>query len=94
VIYFGSYDCHAYALGIDGELVWKFPTSLSYQSPVNIEGSTPEKQVEFVLKLGEQESNKRNADDATLADYGEFSGTYVDTTKTDYLGLKKRGYVK
>ena len=33
-------------------------------------------------------------DEIQTGDYGNFSGTYVDITRTDYLGGKKRDYLK
>ena len=53
-----------------------------------------EKSVEIVWKAGEDISKERQEDGAGISDYGEFSGAYIDTSKTDYLGTKKTGYIK
>ena len=93
-IYFGCWDCNLYCIDMEGGLVWKFHTSLSYPAPINIEPGEAEKSVEVVWKLGEDIGKEKRDDEIAISDYGEFSGAYIDTTKTDYLGVKKRGYVK
>jgi outer membrane protein assembly factor BamB len=93
VIYFGSWDCNVYAITAGGELVWKFHTSLSNPSKIEVQTGGPQKTAEIIWtpeKGGEEKKYK--AGETDIADYGTFSGTYIDTTKTDYLGHKKKGY--
>ena len=42
----------------------------------------------------ENEEPKKETEEAQLHDYGEMSGAYIDTSKTDYMGHMKKGYVK
>ncbi|MFQ5648299.1 MAG: hypothetical protein ACE5FW_03600 [Candidatus Aenigmatarchaeota archaeon] len=94
VIYFGSWDCNLYAVTVEGKLVWKFPTSLSYQSPVEVEPPAVAKTAEITwAPVTKEEEKKYKKDEVDIADYGEFSGQYIDTTKSDYLGRKKKGYM-
>ncbi|UCD07465.1 MAG: PQQ-like beta-propeller repeat protein, partial [Candidatus Aenigmatarchaeota archaeon] len=92
VVYFGSWDCNLYAVTTEGKLLWKFPTSLSYQSPIEIEDSALKTKAEITWKPEISEEKKAKGDEVDIADYGTFSGTYIDTSKTDYLGRKKKGY--
>jgi len=93
-VYNGCWDCNLYCLDFDGNLVWKFQTSMSTPSKINPPERFVAKTAEIVWQ-NESEKDKNGAEDeVTITDYGEFSGAYIDTTKTDYLGLKKKGYVK
>ena len=49
-------------------------------------------QVVWEMETAEREEKPKEKEEADIADYGTFSGTYIDTTKTDYLGHKKKGY--
>ena len=44
------------------------------------------------MEVGEDAEKKGEREEVDIADYGEFKGTYIDTSKTDYLGHKKKGY--
>jgi len=93
-IYFGCWDCHLYCINTQGKLVWKFHTSLSHMSKVSL---PPPKStsVQFTVILpGEKEEEKKyRPEERDIADYGSFSGKYVDITKSDYLGRRKKGYL-
>lgn len=95
-VIFGCEDCHLYRLDLEGNLIWKFKTSLGYPATYDVESLRREKSIEVVWKpidaSGDETIAKR--EEASITDYGEFSGAYIDTTKTDYLGSKKKGYVK
>jgi outer membrane protein assembly factor BamB len=92
-IYFGCWDCNLYCIDMNGSLVWKFRTSLSYPAPVELESSEVKRTMEVTLRFdGEKKAGK--ADEAGMSDYGEFSGTYIQKEKTDYVSGRKRGYIK
>jgi outer membrane protein assembly factor BamB len=92
MVYFGCWDCNLYALTIQGELAWKFRTSLSYQSPIDVEEPGQTKTFEVAWQPYAEAERRAGEDERDIADYGEFKGTYIDTSKTDYLGFKKKGY--
>jgi len=92
VLYLGCWDCNLYAIDLNGKTLWKFHTSLGYPAPVDLE---PEYQTSAVAVWDVPERDKKLYDDEIqTGDYGNFSGTYVDITRTDYLGGKKRDYLK
>jgi len=95
-VYFGSWDCHVYCLDRNnGRLVWKFQTSMSNMSDYEVDTRADKEELTVIIPATENDADEeRPKDEVTIADYGEFSGAYIDTTKTDYLGLKKKGYVK
>jgi outer membrane protein assembly factor BamB len=95
-VWFGSWDCHVYCLNRkDGQLIWKFQTSMSNMSDYEVDTRADKQELEITVNVPERKKDKEaKADEVTIADYGEFSGTYIDTTKTDYLGVRKKGYVK
>jgi len=95
-IYFGSWDCHVYCLDRKtGKLVWKFQTSTGRMSNYEVDRRMDKQELEVMVELPEtSKDRKKPEDEVTIADYGEFSGTYIDVTKSDYLGIKKKGYVK
>ena len=95
IIYFGSSDKNFYAVDSkNGELIWKFHTSLSYPASYDVESMRREKSIEIIWEPIEAPKEEREIkkEEADIADYGTFSGTYIDTSKTDYLGHKKKGY--
>jgi outer membrane protein assembly factor BamB len=91
VLYFGNFGCNFYAITEDGQMLWKFTTSLSYPSPVDIE-YPKEKRIEIVWKPTIEEAKKTKKEEVDIADYGQFSGKYIDIGKSDYLGRRKKGY--
>lgn len=95
IIYFGTWNCWLYALGTDGKLRWKFHTSLSHYSQVEIVPVGMQR-VEFKISLpeAEEEKKKYQPEERDIADYGSFSGRYIDITKSDYLGKRKKGYLE
>ncbi len=95
IVVFGSMDCHLYALSTNGKVKWKFKTSLSNMSPIDVESmeSGPGTH-EIVWEHAAKEEKKKYESDVDIADYGEFSGKYIDVGKSDYLGIKKKGYLK
>ncbi|MFQ5648030.1 MAG: hypothetical protein ACE5FW_02230, partial [Candidatus Aenigmatarchaeota archaeon] len=89
-----SWDCNLYAVTTEGRLVWKFPASLSYQAPLGVRAPAATKSVQMTwAPATPQEKKEYKKDEVDIADYGEFSGKYIDTSKTDYLGRKKKGYM-
>jgi len=93
-LYCGCWDCNLYCLGFGGSLLWKFKTSLGTPSKITPTESALAKTAEIIWQADDDNKDKKRDDEIAIADYGEFSGTYIDTTKTDYLGMKKKGYVK
>lgn len=94
IVYFGSMDCHLYAVNaLTGGLLWSFPTSLSYPS------SFQDYEKESIATTAQTtwtpvtKKEKYKKDEADIAGYGEFSGHYIDVTKSDYLGRRKKGYM-
>lgn len=95
-LFIGSWDCHVYCLDKKtGQLIWKFQTSMSNMSDYEVDTRREKPELTIVIPVPEiDKQKKREEDEVSITDYGEFSGTYIDTTKTDYLGIKKKGYVK
>jgi outer membrane protein assembly factor BamB len=94
-VFAGSWDCNMYCLDAkSGELVWKFRTSIGSPSKITPPSSYNPKSAEVVWQAESEKDKKKVEDEVNIADYGEFSGTYIDTTKTDYISTKKKGYVK
>jgi len=94
-LYFGGGDSRLYCLTLEGRLVWTFKTSLSY--PVSIDmGQVPAKKAaEVIWTVPERkEKDRYRSDSVEIADYGNFSGAYIDVSKSSYLGMKKEGYLK
>jgi outer membrane protein assembly factor BamB len=97
VLYFGSMDCNIYAVKADGKLLWKFPTSMSEISRVEVEprkGEAKSFEVTWAPITAEEKEKKYKKDEVDIADYGTFSGNYIDVGKSDYMGHKKKGYLK
>ena len=94
-VYFGGGDCNFYCLDLEGRMVWKTPTSLSYPSKVNMENVKREQSANIVWSLPEtaEEDEKYRSDEIAITDYGEFSGRYIDITKSHYLGRSKKNYL-
>jgi outer membrane protein assembly factor BamB len=95
-VWFGSWDCHVYCLERKtGRLIWKFQTSMSNMSDYEVDTRADKQELEITVNIPERPKDKPAKDEeVSIVDYGEFSGAYIDTTKTDYLGTKKKGYVK
>jgi outer membrane protein assembly factor BamB len=96
LVVFGSWDCNLYAVTKDtGKLVWKFPTSLSAPSPI---GSPEEKQAKTAevvwTPISKGEEKKYKHGEVDIADYGNFSGNYINVGKSDYMAERKKGYLK
>lgn len=95
MVIFGGWDCNIYCLDIEGKLIWKFPTSMSSPSQI----LPPEKResvktAEIVWKPEtKDEKRKYKKDEMDIADYGSFSGNYVDTSKSEYTSGGKKGYI-
>jgi hypothetical protein len=53
------------------------------------------KSAELIWRLPEAEKRKEKEryEREDIADYGSFSGKYIDISKSDYLGRRKRGYM-
>ncbi|MCX6815092.1 MAG: PQQ-binding-like beta-propeller repeat protein [Candidatus Aenigmarchaeota archaeon] len=91
-IFFGTWDCALYCITPDGKLLWKFHTSLSTKSPVEIEEEREAQsfEVTWLPELAEGEGPKES--EKELSDYGEIKSDYASGIGSDYLGKKKRGY--
>ena len=94
IIFVPGWDCKLYCLNTKGELLWTFPTSLSYVSKINVE-STPQevKTIQVVWNdkpKKEGEKYKEKKDDHMFSDYGSLDVGY--TMNTSYIGKKKRRY--
>ena len=95
LICFGGWDCNLHCIRTeDGEVVWKFPTSLAFPSPVEIEKLQGSQARHVVIWPSEPEKSRSKEEEVDILDYGSFSGQYVDITKSDYLGMRKHGYIK
>ena len=95
IIYFGAWDCNFYALSLaDRKPIWKFHTALSYPSPIDIESQVSSTSIQAVWTPDTEEGKAKALEESGISDYGEFSGAYIDTSKTDYLGSTAKGYVK
>ena len=94
-VYAGSWDCNLYCIDAkSGDLIWKFHTSMGSPSKITPPESFVSKSAQVIWQPETEKDKKSPEDEATIADYGTFSGAYIDTTKSDYLGVKKQGYVK
>lgn len=94
-VYFGSWDCNAYCLDAKtGRLVWKFHTSMGNMSDYETDRRADKPELSITIQLPEEESKGAVKEEPELADYGEFSGAYIDKEKTDYVKSGKRGYIK
>lgn len=91
-IFFGSWGCSVYSATPEGKLLWRFDTSMSTQAPVEPEEGSKAKLAEVVWRFEEESQANKPDDEVHLADYGTFSGTYIDATETGYLGVRKKGY--
>lgn len=94
-LYFGGGDSRFYCISLEGKPVWAFRTSMSH--PVGVDLSTlPSRRsaevVWTVPRAGDNDSYK--SDTVEIADYGDFSGAYIDVSRSSYLGMKKEGYLK
>ena len=96
LVVFGSWDCNLYAVSAeDGKKVWKFPTSLSNQSSIEPPEDKQSKVAEVVWTPETKEEKKKYKDnEVDIADYGTFSGNYIDVGKTSYMKESKKGYLK
>jgi outer membrane protein assembly factor BamB len=95
ILYFGGWDSHLYAITTSGELVWKFKLNMSTPALIEPEEelvAAMQSQVVWQPEIAKEEETWAKPGEADIADYGTFSGTYIDTSKTDYLGHKKKGY--
>lgn len=93
MVYLGSWDCNLYCLDAEtGKLIWKFRSSMSTPSKISPPETTTTKTAEITWAPEAEKEKREGAQEADIADYGTFSGAYIDTSKTDYLGHKKKGY--
>jgi outer membrane protein assembly factor BamB len=87
IICFGCYDCNLYAVNTEGELLWKFPTSMSF--PANID-FTPEIEHTVFVPVTEHEIERgieEEKEERRLTVYGDFNGNYIENDMKDYTGL-------
>ncbi|MFH1978673.1 MAG: PQQ-binding-like beta-propeller repeat protein [Candidatus Aenigmatarchaeota archaeon] len=94
-IYFSCWDCNLYSITRDPELVWKFHTSLSSQSPLETGEQSPTKTLEIVwadqtLSDKEDEYKEKNKPDIEFGGYGNFDTGY--SMNTYYVRKKKNRY--
>lgn len=95
MLYFGGGDSRFYCITLDGKLAWAFRTSMSH--PVGVDLSTmPSRRSAEVVWTVPRAREKEGYKSGTfeIADYGDFSGAYIDVSKSSYLGHKKEGYLK
>jgi outer membrane protein assembly factor BamB len=94
VVYFGCWDCKLYAINAQtGDLVWTFPTSLSYQSSIQPAESRKSISVEINVQEEEnkEEKNKYESGEGTgydinMSQYGAMDISYISESQ------KKKGY--
>ncbi len=94
-VYAGSWDCNLYCLDAEtGKLLWKFKTSIGTPSTIAPPEAALAKSVEITwAPVTEEEEKKYKKGEVDIADYGSFSGNYIQVGKSDYLGRKKKGYM-
>jgi len=93
VIYFGSWDCNVYAVTTKGRLVWKFPTSISTPSRIDVETDTKAKTAEMVFSVEDDRKEKKKYQDESGGSYDLDVGQYGAMDR-GYTGHKKKGYVE
>ncbi len=95
LVIFGSWDCNLYCLDREGNLIWKFPTSISTQSKIEPPEKTETKKIEITIahESREKEEKKYSAEDvmgnyeANVTEYaGGISKTYIASRKKGYIG--------
>jgi outer membrane protein assembly factor BamB len=77
----------------NGRLIWKFHTSLSYPAKLKPPSREFVRTQVVWTPITKEEKKKYVGEEIDIADYGSFSGKYIDIGKSDYLGRKKRGYM-
>ncbi len=68
---------------------------MSYPSPIHasdIRRDASSETATFVVQ--ELEKPKQKEEETDIRDYGEFSGTYANAGKTDYISGRKKGYLR
>lgn len=87
IICFGCYDCNLYAVNTNGELLWKFHTSLDF--PTDLDFTPDVKYTILVPITGYEtvENVKEDGGDRKFVAYGDFKGNYIDDDMRDYIGL-------
>ena len=94
-LYFGGGDSKFYCLDLNGNKIWDFKTSLSYPVSIDLSNQPRKKSAEVVWTLPKRkEEDRYKSGNIEIADYGTFSGSYIDVSKTDYMGETKKGYLK
>jgi hypothetical protein len=85
-IYVGGWDCKMHAFSIDGKPLWKFHTSLSYESEFIFE-PVDEVSYEVIHQTGQairEEVDKKS--EKVLESYADLKGQYIQGDMRDYIG--------
>jgi len=87
----GSWDCHLYNISKQGELIWKFSTSLSYMAPLDIEPmGPPTKTLHVIWQPAITKEEKLKPEEERARDYdSEFRSDYTGSMGMNYLGFEK-----
>ena len=68
---------------------------MANMSYYEVDRRADKQELNIVIKVPESKREEgKTKDEVTIADYGEFSGTYIDTTKSDYQDQRRKWYVK
>jgi len=92
MIVFSCFDCKLVALDTDGHLLWNFPTSLSYISPVRIDSASPQHQAtQMILPAEIMNQEKNHYQVQSLDSVGEsmYTAKNTYTMKSVYQGKWK-----
>ena len=91
---FSCWDCSIYCLDAESmKLEWKFHTSLSYQSPINVEESQKAGTVWVNTGTTEIAGGREEQEGVSVPGYGTISSSYSAAGMTGYLSHKKKGYI-
>ena len=99
MLYFGSWDCNFYCVTAGrsdrggGRLVWKSATSVSSQAPLEVPDKPQMTSFEVRVSAEDEPQAKAERHD-NFSDYGEFTGTYIQKEKSDYVSGRKKGYIR
>jgi hypothetical protein len=94
VLYFGCNDKNLYAVSTGGEEIWRFHTSLSYQSPIDLElPGSREASHQVIWSRKTPETERYGKESPGLSDYGEgFEGYQSTGIRTTYMAGHERPY--
>ena len=95
-IFVGSWDCKLYAITTKGELLWTFPTSLSFIAPINPETRNESPKTFQVVWQDDKPKDdldkyKEKSGEIEFGGYGDLNLGYK-MMDTSYVKTKKKRY--